>query len=128
MLTPRKPAKRRPSKSELISPELRKLVEAFQKLPKQAYSAYAPLVEDAIRNNSRDTQEIEHLLDGILSFCFDDTMLALFKKLCRYYYFIDPEAAAAQVYAYREMWDEESLSKNKSPRNATPRAHHSNKN
>jgi hypothetical protein len=86
-------------------------VEGLQRLPKQAYSAYAPLVENVIRKKSRDTQEIEHLLDGMLDFCFDATMLTLFKKLCRYYYFIDPEAAAAQVYAYREMWDEESLSK-----------------
>jgi hypothetical protein len=111
---PRKPTKRRPPKSKLISPELRKLVEGLQELPKQAYSAYTPLVENVIRNNSRDTQEIEHLLDGILGFCFDATMLALFKKLCRYYYYIDPVAAAAQVYTYREMWDEESLSKDRS--------------
>ncbi|MGB7566532.1 MAG: hypothetical protein WBM07_01620 [Chitinivibrionales bacterium] len=111
---PRKPTKRRRPKSELISPELLKLVEGLQKLPNQAYSAYAPLVEDVIRKKSRDTQEIEHLLDGILDFCFDATMLTLFKKLCRYYYFIDPEAAAAQVYAFREMWDEKSLRKDKS--------------
>jgi hypothetical protein len=110
----RKPTKRCPPKSKLISPELHKLVEGLQKLPKQAYSVYAPLVEDAIRNKSRDTQEIEHLLDGILDFCFDATMLALFKKLCRYYYFIDPVAAATQVYAYREMWDQKSLCKDKS--------------
>ncbi len=37
---------------------------------------------------------------------FDSAMLRLYKKLCRYYFKIDPEATASYVYAYRDMWDE----------------------
>jgi len=43
----------------------------------------------------------------MLDFCFDDEMLVFYKKLCRYYIDIDPEATASYVQAYREMWDEQ---------------------
>jgi len=29
---------------------------------------------------------VESVLDGILDFCFEDSMLCLYKKLCRYYF------------------------------------------
>jgi hypothetical protein len=31
----------------------------------------------------------------------------LYKKLCRYYYNIDPQATVEYVNAYRDMWDSE---------------------
>jgi hypothetical protein len=34
-------------------------------------------------------------------------MLGLYKKLCRHYYQIDPQAVLFYVNAYREMWGEE---------------------
>ena len=45
----------------------------------------------------------------MLDFGFDDRILVLFKKLCRYYYAIDPEATASYVYSYREMWDKDYM-------------------
>jgi hypothetical protein len=101
--------RRRAAKTGSISPELRKLASGFKQLADQACQAYAPLIEDIIGAQCRDTQRIEHLLNGMLGFCFDDKMLAIFKRLCRYYYVIDPAATAAHVYAYRNMWDEKSL-------------------
>lgn len=92
-----------------ISDELDKLVSGFGQLTVQAYEVYAPIVEDIVNNKSRDTEEIEHTLDRMLGFCFDEKMLALFKRLCRHYYYIDPVATSAHVYAYRDMWDEKSL-------------------
>jgi len=47
----------------------------------------------------------------MLDFCFDDEMLVCYKKLCRYYIDIDPEATASYVRAYREMWDEQEPDK-----------------
>jgi len=44
----------------------------------------------------------------MLNFCFDQGMLELFRKLCRYYFAIDPEATVSYVLAYREIWDEEA--------------------
>jgi hypothetical protein len=94
------------SKAELVTAELQHLISAFQHLPQKAFLAYSPTVDSVIEKQSQNKNEIEHLLDGILGFCSDYKMLALFKKLCRYFYTIDPVATAEYVCIYREMWDE----------------------
>ncbi len=62
-------------------------------------------VDDIIRNGERDTHRIDHQLDHMLGFCCDPDMLLAFKRLCRYYFTIDPVATAEHINAYREMWD-----------------------
>jgi len=86
---------------------IRKIAVAQQQLARQAEQQYSFEVESILRDQCREPQRIERLLDGMLDFCFDDEMLRLYKKLCRYYFKMDPEATASYVYAYREMWDEE---------------------
>ena len=83
------------------------LVGQMKGLARQAHAEYSIEVDAVILTKSRDAQSIERLLDGILDFCFDPSMLQLFKKLCRYYYAIDPGATASYVHAYREMWDDQ---------------------
>jgi hypothetical protein len=83
------------------------LVGEMQGLARQAHAGYAAEVEAVIAARSRDAHRIEHFLDGILDFGFDDAMVRLFKRLCRYYYTLDPAATASYVHAYREMWDSE---------------------
>lgn len=95
------------------------LVEQLQCLARQAHVEYSSEVDAIIRSKSRDSRRIEHLLDGILDFCFDEEMLRLYKKLSRYYYFIDPAATATYVNFYREMWDNDSTV---GPRLSAPRA------
>lgn len=82
-----------------------KIAQSLQSLSRQAAALYAPEVDAIINSKSKDTDRIEHVLDGMLGFCNDDSLLALFKKLCQYYYTIDPLATAQHIYAYREMWD-----------------------
>jgi hypothetical protein len=36
-------------------------------------------------------------------------MLLLYKKLCRYYWKINPQATADYINYYREMWDNDSF-------------------
>ncbi len=54
---------------------------------------------------NRLVRSIGKIIEGRDDF-FDPAMLGLYKKLCRYYYDIDPVATASYVYAYRDMWDE----------------------
>ncbi|MBU3966120.1 MAG: hypothetical protein KKG76_01920 [Euryarchaeota archaeon] len=89
-----------------------KLALAQQQLARQAEQLYSVEVDSIMRDKCRDPQRIERLLDGILDFCFDDEMLRLFKKLCRYYFKIDQEATVSYVHTYREMWDEDEDYKN----------------
>ena len=90
-----------------------KLAEAQQQLARQAEQLYSFEVDSVLQEKCRDPQRIERLLEGILDFCFDDEMLRLFKKLCRYYFKIDQEATVSYVHAYREMWDGEEEFKNR---------------
>ena len=59
-----------------------------------------------IVDKSTYQNHIDHILDGLLDFCFDESILLLFKKLCRYYLNINPIATADYINFYREMWDD----------------------
>lgn len=86
---------------------IRGLAEQLQALNQQAVLVYTPIVDDILRSRSRDTNHIEHTLDGLLSFCCYEPALQLYRKLCRHYFFINPVATAEYIHAYREMWDSE---------------------
>ena len=84
---------------------IRTLAASMRDLQQRAAQAYLPIVDDILRARSRDTQHIEHTLDGLLDFCGHEPVLQLYKKLCRHYWDIDPAATADYVNAYREYWD-----------------------
>jgi len=72
---------------------------------RQATQAANVAVDDLIQRAERDTVCLDHQLDHMLSFCCDPDMLLAFKRLCRYYFTIDPVATAGHIEAYRQMWD-----------------------
>ena len=79
----------------------------LQELQLQAAQQYKPVVDDLVRTRSRDVKRIERTLDGLLDFCGDESVLQMYKQLCRHYWDIDPVATAEYVNAYREYWDSE---------------------
>ena len=98
-----------------MSDALQNLGPRLTALASQAHQAAKIDIDDIIQSGDRDTHRIEHLLDHMLDFCYSPTMLEQFKRLCRYYFDIDPEATALQIHAYREMWDAdaETIAKDK---------------
>ncbi|MCX5809945.1 MAG: hypothetical protein NTX36_11340 [Proteobacteria bacterium] len=101
--------KMEPQMDDLVK-SIGELAKACNQLAHQAEQQYVPEVEDILRAQCRDPNRIERLLDGILDFGFDTAMVRLYKKLCRYYFTINPEATISYVNAYRDMWEEkESL-------------------
>jgi hypothetical protein len=72
---------------------------------RQAIHAANVDVDDIIQRGERDSACIDRQLDHMLGFCCDPDMLAVFKRLCRYYFAIDPVATAEHINAYREVWD-----------------------
>ena len=104
-------SKMKPQTNELVQ-AIGKLAVAQQQLARQAEQQYSVEVDSILRDQCSDPRHIERLLDGMLDFCFDEGMLRLYKKLCRYYFKIDQMATVSYVYAYREMWDEEEDFKN----------------
>ena len=76
-------------------------------LNRQAVREYTPVVDEILRARSRDTRHIEHTLDGLLSFCGYEPAVLLYRRLCRYYFDIDPAATVFYINTYREFWDSE---------------------
>jgi len=87
---------------------IRTLAGSMRNLQRQAAQQYKPVVDDILLTRSRDTQHIEHTLDGLLDFCGHEPALQLYKQLCRHYWAIDPAATADYINAYREYWDSDA--------------------
>lgn len=89
------------------------LVQKIQSVQAQAVELTLdlcyPAVDQIISSKITDCKVIEQTLDIMLDTAFDEKVLILYKKLCRYYYFIDPQAAVSYVEFYREMWDSEPV-------------------
>ena len=79
--------------------------ETTSRLAKQAYDIHAQEINYIINSKSTNIKDIERILDSLLGFCYDSNILELFKKLCRYYYYIDKQAVAEYIEFYKEMWD-----------------------
>ena len=98
-------SKMEPQMKELVL-AIGELASARQQLARKAEQHYALEVEGIFQSQCLDPKRIEHLLDGMLDFCFDAQILLWYKKLCRYYFEIDPAATVSYVNAYRDMWDD----------------------
>jgi hypothetical protein len=83
------------------------LAHDLRALQRQAAREYTPVVDDILRTRSRDTRHIEHTLDGLLGFCGHESVLRMYKNLCRHYSNIDTAATAFYVSAYREQWEDD---------------------
>ena len=89
--------------------DFKELAECINKITQDAFEIYEVQVDNIYRNKIKDENEIEKVIEGLLDFCHDDKILLLFKRICRYYYKINPSATFEYVNVYRNLWDEESL-------------------
>jgi hypothetical protein len=85
--------------------DIKAIAQDLQGIQELGVAQYTPIVEQIIATRSRDAHHIQHTLDYLLDFACHPAGLALFKKLCRYYFTLDPVATADYVNYYREMWD-----------------------
>ena len=92
--------------------EIGKLMVLQENSAKLVNAEYAGEVKAIIREASTDRQRIEKALDILLDFAFDANVLEIFRKLCRYYYDIAPQATCFYIQSYRELWDNEEDLKN----------------
>jgi hypothetical protein len=81
------------------------LARGVRDLQQYAAQQYRPVVDEILRTDSRDARHIERTLDGLLDFCGNEPVLAMYKALCRHYWAIEPTAASDYIRAYRERWD-----------------------
>jgi hypothetical protein len=88
-----------------MSIKILQLAKNIRNLTGEAVTVYERESQEIIDSNCQKQHRIEHILDGMLDFCFDKDMLVLYKRLCRHYCGIDRNAATKYVYAYRDMWE-----------------------
>ncbi len=99
------------SKYDELLQSLKEAAVGLKALSQQAANEYAPIVERIIRTRSQNVADIERTLDGLLGFCSHEPALRLYRKLCRYYWDLNPVNTASYINAYREMWDSEDDTK-----------------
>ena len=87
--------------------EIKALAASLNGLHQQMVLASTPIVQGIIQSGSKDFQVIESTLDHLFTCAGHPQRLLLFKALCRYYYGIDPEAAARHVHFYREWYEDQ---------------------
>ena len=86
---------------------LSEAASSLRSLAQQAVVIYENEVSNIIQSKCTDTKEIEQTLEKMLDFCFDPSMLLVFKKLCRYYFEINRHTTATYIMYYQELWDSE---------------------
>lgn len=89
----------------------KELAESINKITEDAFLIYEEQVDRIYRNKVKDEKEIERVIEALLDYSYNDKMLLLFKKICRYYYEINPEVTFEYVNMYRDLWDDEYLDK-----------------
>lgn len=92
---------------------IKAIAEDLRGIQESGVAQYTPIVEQIIATRNCDARHIQHTLDYLLDFACHPAGLALYKKLCRYYFTLDPAATADYVNYYREMWDTEETEEQK---------------
>lgn len=96
----------------MVKQELYDMCKSIIDLNKQRYVIIKDEIEDIIRNNISDNMKIERKLDemlDILLFYETNESLLTFRKLCKYYFYINPQATVNYINYYREQNDSEDV-------------------
>ncbi len=94
-------------KYEELFESIKDVAAQLSQLHVQIARQQEPVVRHLIATQSRDEKAIERTLDQLLDVACHDEGLKLFRRLCRYYWDIHPEATAEYINAYRELWDDQ---------------------
>ena len=92
--------------------ELYDMCKSIIDLNKQRYVIIKDEIENIIRNNISDNMKIERKLDemlDILLFYETNESLLTFRKLCKYYFYINPQATVDYINYYRKQNDPEGV-------------------
>lgn len=83
------------------------IINNINSLAKDNLELFSEIVEDIISSNCKDENYIETSLDKLLDMCFDENILILYKKLCRYYFDINPQGTKDYVMYYYERYEKD---------------------
>lgn len=92
--------------------DLHNVFREIIELNKDKYRYLKTEIDKIINNKIKDEKYIEKILDGMLDVLFsyeiEETLLS-FRKLCKYYYDINPGATSEYIKFYMEINDTEEI-------------------
>lgn len=92
--------------------ELYDMCKTIIDLNKQKYEVIKDEIEKVFSDNIKDEmyiqRKLDEMLDILLSYENDDSLL-LFKKLCKFYFSINPQVTVQYINYYREQNDLEGI-------------------
>ena len=80
------------------------LAMEIKELANNAFPVYEAFTEDVVSGRIADINEIELTLDYMLTYCFDDKILSLYKKILRKLYKQYPGVVKDYVDIYYDMY------------------------
>ena len=87
---------------------IRTLAESINGLAKSVLPEYKRFAENVILGRITDIHEIEWQLDYMLSFCFNEEILLLYKAILRKLYRKHPDVVKSYVAAYFDMYGDDA--------------------
>ena len=85
--------------------ELRNIVEGISKLRDIAYAHYSLLVEQVLKDQITDEQQLEQIMDGLCDFCDEIRFIDLYRSLCRHIYYQYPQLVGEHVALFRALFE-----------------------
>jgi len=87
--------------------DVSELAKGILDLAKSVVPYFKEFTDDVIQERITDIKEIEWQLTHMLSYCFDDEILLLYKAVLRKLYYKYPDTVVSYVQFYREMYEDE---------------------
>ena len=81
------------------------IVEGIRKLRDTAYAHYSLLVEQVLKDQITDEQQLEQIMDGLCDFCDEIRFIDLYRSLCRHIYYQYPQLVGEHVALFRALFE-----------------------
>ena len=93
------------TESDSYADGIKALIEATKGLSEWALAIYEPIVNDICSRDSAGKEEVEEVLDWLVSTCISDDMIKLFKRVCNKFDDNYPKLIKEYVLLYKEMYE-----------------------
>ena len=90
---------------------IKKLIDDTIEIQKKYLVFLDSEIDYIIDNKIIDDRKVEAILDDLLGLLQTDEVLYLYKKICKYYYFISPSLVTTYIYIYKDMYLDEETNK-----------------
>ena len=88
----------------MLENDIETLAKQIQGMTEQALYSLTPIAEDIINGVITAEKDIDRHLSFMLDFCYDDSVLLLYKRVLRSLYKKHPELVRDYCHYYKDIW------------------------